>query len=175
MVVTGDATLAGRARLAREYGWNERYVSSVPGWNSRLDEIQAAVLRVKLRYLDRDNLARQRLAALYDALLDGAGLVLPRRRPDGQHVYHLYVVRSPRREPLQAHLHAAGISALVHYPVPIHQQPAYLGRLTGGGALPATERASREVLSLPMYPELTEDHIRTVAEGVRGFTRSSSE
>ena len=170
MVVTGDAALAARVRLAREYGWNERYVSGVPGLNSRLDEIQAAILRVKLRYLDQDNMARQRLAGLYDAMLGGAGLVLPRRRPDAQHVYHLYVVRSSRREQLQAHLHSAGISALIHYPVPIHLQPAYLGRLSGGDALPATEQASREVLSLPIYPELAEEHVRKVAEGVRGFT-----
>ncbi|MEO8257203.1 MAG: DegT/DnrJ/EryC1/StrS family aminotransferase [Acidobacteriota bacterium] len=169
MVVTDDPALAERTRLLREYGWTERYVSTIPGGNSRLDEIQAAILRVKLRYLDRDNQTRQRLAALYDALLDGAGLVLPRRRPEAQHVFHLYVVRSSRREPLQEDLRSAGILALIHYPVPIHLQPAYLGRLSGSDALPATERAAREVLSLPIYPELTEDHVRTVADGVRAF------
>ena len=169
IVVTDDAALAARARLLREYGWAERYVSSIPGWNSRLDEIQAAILRIKLRYLDQDNLARRRLAGLYDEMLGGAGLILPRQRPEAHHVYHLYVVRSSRRDQLQAHLRSAGISALVHYPVPVHLQPAYLDRLTGSDALPATERASREVLSLPIYPELPEEQVRTVAEGIRSF------
>ncbi len=169
MVVTGDATLAERARLLREYGWTERYVSTVAGWNSRLDEIQAAILRVKLRYLDQDNLARRRLAGMYDAMLGEAGLVVPRQRPDAQHVYHLYVVRSSRRDELQAHLRSEGVLALVHYPVPIHLQPAYAGRLRGSGALPVTECVSREVLSLPMYPELTDEHIQQVADGIREF------
>jgi dTDP-4-amino-4,6-dideoxygalactose transaminase len=169
MVVTADASLAERARLLREYGWAERYVSAVPGWNSRLDEIQAAVLRIKLRYLDRDNVARRRLAALYDTMIDQTGLVLPRQRPDTQHVYHLYAVRSSNRDELQRHLRSAGVSALVHYPVPIHLQPAYQGRLRGSDALPVTERVSREVLSLPMYPELTADQIRIVADAVRSF------
>ena len=174
MVVTGDATVARRARLLREYGWgSERYVSDVAGWNSRLDEIQAAILRVKLRYLDEDNRARAGLAALYDSMLDGCSLRLPRRRPDAQHVYHLYVVRSSQRDELQAHLRSAGVSALVHYPVPVHLQPAYRGRLRGGDALPVTERASREVLSLPIYPELPENDVRMVVDGIRSFESAS--
>ena len=173
MVVTQDAAVAERARLLREYGWGgERYVSRVAGWNSRLDEIQAAILRVKLRHLDEDNRTRARLAASYDAMLGGCGLALPRRRPDSQHVYHLYVVRSSRRDELQAHLQSVGVSALVHYPVPVHLQPAYLDRLRGHDALPETERASREVLSLPMYPELTDEQCGHVVGSVRSFRGS---
>lgn len=170
MVVTREAAVAERARLLREYGWGgERYVSRVAGWNSRLDEIQAAILRVKLRYLDDDNRARARLAASYDAMLGACSLALPRRRPDTEHVYHLYVVRSSRRDELQAHLQSTGVSTLVHYPVPVHLQPAYRQRLRGADALPVTERASREVLSLPMYPELPEDHVAKVVDGIRTF------
>lgn len=170
MVVTGDAAVAERARLLREYGWGgERYVSRVAGLNSRLDEIQAAILRVKLRHLDEDNRTRARLAATYDAMLGGGSLALPRRRPDTEHIYHLYVVRSSRRDELRAHLQSAGVSALVHYPVPVHLQPAYRQRLRGVDALTVTERASREVLSLPIYPELPEDDIATVVDGIRTF------
>ncbi len=168
-VVTNDPEVAERVRLLREYGWAERYVSHVPGWNSRLDEVQAAVLRVKLRYLDADNAARERLAAWYDDALSVTGLTLPVRRPEAPHVFHLYVVRSPRRAELQAHLKARGVGALVHYPIPVHLQPAYRGRLRGGAHLPETERAAREVLSLPMYPELTEAEVREVIAAIREF------
>jgi dTDP-4-amino-4,6-dideoxygalactose transaminase len=168
-VVTDDAALAERVRLLREYGWAERYVSHIAGWNSRLDELQAAVLRVKLRYLDADNTARARLAARYTSGLSGVGLGLPGARAEGEHVYHLYVVRSARRDELQAFLKARGIGALVHYPVPVHLQPAYQNRLRGSAALPETERAAREVLSLSMYPELRDDEVDRVIDLVRAF------
>ncbi len=169
MVVTDDPELAKQARLLREYGWAERYVSHIPGWNSRLDEVQAAVLRVKLRYLDADNAARTRLAECYDLELAHTRLTLPKHRPDAAHVYHLYVVRSPRRDELQTFLKSRGVGALVHYPVPVHQQPAYRGRLRGGDRLPETERAAREVLSLPLYPELSEAERRIVIEAIKAF------
>jgi dTDP-4-amino-4,6-dideoxygalactose transaminase len=168
LVVTDDAALAERARLVREYGWAERYISAIPGWNSRLDELQAAILRVKLRHLAQDNAKRRYLATLYDTGLAQTDLVLPAQRPDSLHVYHLYVVRSRQRDALQAQLRSAGIAALVHYPVPVHLQPAYLGRVRGGEALPVTEQAAREVLSLPMYPELTEEAVRTVISALGG-------
>ena len=167
MVVTDDAELARRMRTLREYGWTDRYISDVPGWNTRLDELQAAVLRVKLRYLDEDNRARARLAGAYALGLAEADLVLPRLRPSATHVYHLYVVRSRAREVLQSFLKSRGISALVHYPVPIHLQPAYRGRSFDGARLPETELAAREVLSLPMYPQLTENEVASVVEAVR--------
>jgi dTDP-4-amino-4,6-dideoxygalactose transaminase len=169
LVATQDPALAERVRLLREYGWAERYVSRLPGWNSRLDELQAAVLRVKLRTLDAANAARAALAAQYDAGLAASGLGLPARRPGANHVYHLYVVRTPHRDRLQAHLKAHGVGSLVHYPVAIHQQPAYQGRLPGGASLPVTEQAAREVLSLPMYPELSPAAVETVIAAVLSF------
>lgn len=168
MIATNDSDLEQQVRLLREYGWAERYISQIPGWNSRLDELQAAVLRVKLRYLDQDNAARRRLAELYRAGLSQTQLVLPQERAGTTVVYHLYVVRSARRDELQQYLRSRGISALVHYPVPVHLQPAYLGRLRGD-SLPETERATQTVLSLPMYPELSDDELSQVIEGVRSF------
>ena len=163
-VVTNDPSLAARVRSLREYGWSsERNVSNERGWNSRLDELQAAILRVKLRLLDEDNERRRQIACLYDELLRESDLVLPRRRADATHVFHLYVVRSEERDELLARLRAEDIGALVHYPVPVHLQPAYLGRLRGAGNLPNTERAAKEILSLPIYPELTETEIEKVA------------
>ena len=165
MLVTADPELAARARQVREYGWVERYVSKTVGLNSRLDELQAAVLRAKLGHLDADNEARRRIAVRYDDGLRDTGLTLPVRRADTEHVFHLYVVRSPRRDELQAALKERGVGTLVHYPVPVHLQPAYRGRLPGSDALPETERAAREVLSLPMYPELTDGEVaRVIAE-----------
>jgi dTDP-4-amino-4,6-dideoxygalactose transaminase len=169
MVVTGDAALAERARLVREYGWAERYVSAIAGWNSRLDPIQAAILSVKLKTLDDDNRSRERLARRYDTGLAGTGVTVPRVREGSRHVYHLYVVRSSRRDALRSHLAADGVSALIHYPVPVHLQPAYRGRLPGGESLAETERAAGEVLSLPMFPELTEDAVDAVLRSVRAF------
>ena len=169
MVVTDDAALAEKARLMREYGWAERYVSHIRGWNSRLDELQAAVLRVKLRCLDGDNAARARLATLYNQLLADTDLTLPVEHPGSNHVYHLYVIRTKRRDELQAFLREQGIGTLVHYPVPVHLQPAYRGRLSGSNDLPETERAAREVLSLPMYPELAESDVKVVAEAMLKF------
>jgi dTDP-4-amino-4,6-dideoxygalactose transaminase len=162
MVVTNDAELATRVRELREYGWRERYVSAVTGVNSRLDELQAAVLRVKLRRLDADNEARRAIAARYTRELGESRLVLPTERPGTRHVYHLYVVRTQRRDDLQRRAKAEGVGMLVHYPVPIHLQPAYVGRFRGSDRLPETERAALEVLSLPMYPELSSADVSTV-------------
>ena len=167
LVVTDDPHLAQQVRLRREYGWAERYVSHLPGWNSRLDEIQAAVLRVKLRYLDKDNAVRARLAEHYKRELAGTGVVLPECRPASRHVYHLFVVRTRRRQELQEFLRAQGIGALVHYPAPVHVQPAY--RPYHGAGLPETERAAGEVLSLPMYPELSQGDMAKVIDAVRSF------
>src|SRR5262249_38103694 len=115
-LVTNDSGLAERARSLREYGWRERYVSELPGMNTRLDEVQASVLRVKLRYLDQENARRRQLARIYDARLAATPLVLPRARNGVDHVYHLYVVRSPQRERLRTFLSANGVGTAVHYP-----------------------------------------------------------
>ena len=168
-VVTSDARLAKRVRLLREYGWRERYVSDIPGVNSRLDELQAAILRVKLRHLDAENARRGSIAAEYDRLLAGSGLALPQARPGAMHVYHQYVVRAAHRDGLQSHLRTLGIGALIHYPVPVHLQPAYAGRLPGADTLPVTEAAARQVLSLPMFPELSDEQVRITVAAVAGW------
>lgn len=162
-VATNNSELAERTRLLREYGWRERYVSAVPGLNSRLDTLQAAILRVKLRHLDAENERRRTLARLYTELLSETALRLPVERGDVRHVYHQYVVRTPQRDALQAHLRGQGIGTLIHYPVPVHLQPAYAGRLPTAGGLPQSEAAGREVLSLPMFAELSEEQVRAVA------------
>lgn len=169
IVVTNDAELAERARLLHEYGWAERYVSHMQGWNSRLDEIQAAILRVKLPYLDRDNQRRARIADQYHEGLSGCDLILPSMRKNSTHAFHLYVVRSAKRDELQAFLRARDIGTLVHYPVPVHLQPAYQARINGRGPLTQTERAAREVLSLPMYPELHQSQVQDIIEAIRAF------
>ena len=165
VVATGDAEIAENLRLLREYGWRERYVSAVPGENSRLDELQAAILRVKLPHLDADNARRRAAATRYDTLLSGTGLLLPTTRPEAEPVFHQYVVRSPRRDALRAYLQAAGIGTLIHYPVPVHQQPAY-ARFAAGASLPRTETAAREVLSLPLYPEIADTDLTRTAEAI---------
>jgi len=165
MVVTSDAELTAKLRLLREYGWAERYVSHSEGWNSRLDELQAAILRAKLPFLDADNAARGAIAARYQAGLRLRGLELPAVRAGSEHVHHLYVVRHTRRDELLAHLQRNGVAAGVHYPVPVHLQPAY----QTGTDLPVTERAAREVLSLPIYPELSAEEQRVVIDAVNAF------
>ncbi|MGI8785288.1 MAG: DegT/DnrJ/EryC1/StrS family aminotransferase [Acidobacteriota bacterium] len=167
MVVTGNPELAERARLLREYGWKERYVSHLAGWNSRLDELQAAALRVKLSYLEGDNASRVRLAEFYTEALKGTVVTLPKTRAGTGHVYHLFVVRSEQRDRLQAFLADRGVGALVHFPVPVHLQPAY--RNARHGAMTETERAANQVLSLPLYPELSVDQLQQVVEAVRAF------
>ncbi len=178
-VVTDDPALAERVRLLREYGWARRYISHIRGTNSRLDELQAAILRVKLRHLEAWNERRRQIAALYNAYLaDGAarwGLVLPGEPEDSRHVYHLYVVRHPRRDSLQAFLRERGISTLIHYPMPVHLQPAYADLGYREGFFPITEALAREVLSLPVYPELTDEEVRVVAEEIFKFFRGRGE
>jgi dTDP-4-amino-4,6-dideoxygalactose transaminase len=167
MVVTDDAALAERLRRLRQYGWERKYFSSDPnGANSRLDELQAALLRVKLRYLPEWNARRRQIAEMYDDLLVGVDLALPAAAADGEHVYHLYVVRSGARDHLQAALSERGIGTDIHYPLPTHRQPIYAD-LGPTGGLPTTERLAQEILSLPIYPELTDAEVRAVATAVR--------
>ena len=143
LVATNDPEIAENLNLLRQYGWRERYVSEVAGWNTRLDELQAAILRVKLRYLDEDNAKRRSLAAIYDEQL--AGIVTRPIEPAAtRHVYHLYVTRHPQRDALMAYLRERGIGTAIHYPVPIHLQPAYRGRLGDAGSLAGNENEPRE-------------------------------
>jgi dTDP-4-amino-4,6-dideoxygalactose transaminase len=173
-VVTNVPELAERTRLLREYGWRERYVSEIPGMNSRLDEVQAAVLRVKLRYLEEENARRRELARIYQGLLSATSLRLPQAAGDVELVYHLYVVRSRQRDALQSFLREQGIGAAVHYPLPVHLQPAYRSRIIPGrGGLPETEAVCREILSLPIYPQMSEEQLRLVGEAIAGWEKQA--
>jgi dTDP-4-amino-4,6-dideoxygalactose transaminase len=166
-VVTNNSALATKARELREYGWRNKYISESRGMNTRLDEIQAAILRVKLKYLDQENARRQEIAGIYDSELRFPGLVLPSASKGVSHVYHQYVIRTERRDDLQNFLRTRSIGTLIHYPVPIHLQPAYRGSIdivsTG---LANTEKACREILSLPIYPELTDEEVRRISMSI---------
>lgn len=158
-----------RVRMIREYGWKSRYVSDIKGLNSRLDEIQAAILRVKLTRLAAATARRQAIAAAYDHGLAGVAPT-PVRREGAHHVFHQYVVRVPKtaRDKVRERMAERGVGTLIHYPVPVHLQPAYKGRpWLAGGALPATEAAASEVLSLPMYPELTDGEVAEVIAALK--------
>jgi len=170
VVTTDDEALAERIAALRQYGWRERYVSDLPGVNSRLDELQAAILRVKLSRLDAANARRVAIASAYDEALADTPFAPPPRRPNTTHVFHQYVIRCPDRASVQARLRAAGIGTGVHYPVPIHLQPAYRGRIPlGPSACRETERAAGEVLSLPMFPELDDAQVERVCTALRGL------
>jgi dTDP-4-amino-4,6-dideoxygalactose transaminase len=170
MVVAANSERLQRVRILREYGWRRRYVSDVPGVNSRLDELQAAILRVRLPYLDAGNRRRTAIAAAYDAGLAHTGLVLPAKRAGAAHVYHQYVVRHPDRDRLQDGLKKKGIGTNVHYPVPVHRQPAYAGRFDAApGGLRRTDEMASQILSLPMYPELSDAMVETIIDAVRSL------
>jgi dTDP-4-amino-4,6-dideoxygalactose transaminase len=173
-VATSDGALADRVRVLREYGWRERYVSSVPGYNSRLDELQAAILRVKLSHLDADNQRRRHLARLYGQLLTGTDLKLPAEPASAVGVYHLYVVEASGRDALREELRARGVGTGIQYPVPVHLQSAYRDRIPLAVPLPHTEAAAGRVLSLPLYPELEEPAVRTVCEHLRALAGGRS-
>ncbi|MDA8404204.1 MAG: DegT/DnrJ/EryC1/StrS family aminotransferase [Desulfobacteraceae bacterium] len=159
MVVVNEASLANHLRMLRNYGEESKYNNAVFGYNSRLDELQAAVLRVKLRYLDVWNQRRRSIAGLYRDLLADADLSLPCEAPYARHIYHLYVVRSRERDHLQRKLKEHGIITSIHYPMPVHYQKAYQILGYSRGDFPVAERFSSEILSLPLYPELTDEQI----------------
>lgn len=162
-VTTDDPAVAERLRQLRNGGQSARYVHSLMGVNSRLDEMQAAILGVRLAHLDRDNDRRRAIAARYDAALgQSSRLIAPWAAPETEPVHHLYVVRTADRAGLQGRLAAAGIASDIHYPTPIHHQPAYAARFHDAG-FPEAERAAAEVLSLPMIPELTDEEVERVA------------
>ncbi|MBF0386090.1 MAG: DegT/DnrJ/EryC1/StrS family aminotransferase [Candidatus Omnitrophica bacterium] len=169
MITTKDGGLARKIRLLREYGWERRFISECRGWNSRLDPIQAAVLRVKLKYLDEDNKRRQRIASIYSSGLSGCGLILPEKRHDCAHVFHLYVIRTPKRDDLAEYLKKKGVFAAVHYPLPIHMQKPYAeGNFSG---LIETEKAAKEILSLPIYPELAIKDVKGIINLIKDYSR----
>lgn len=164
-VVTRDPSLAARVRELRQYGWKSRYISDTTGMNSRLDELQAAILRVKLPHLRADNQRRRDIAALYARHITNPTITLPPARVGAEHVYHQYVVRSQQRDALMAALKSQGVPTAIQYPQPVHTQPAYQGRTpTGAGGLGESERTCREVLSLPMHPQLTDEAVIFAAQ-----------
>ena len=163
MVVTNDEHLADAVRVLRTHGWREKYQPESVGYNSRLDELQAAILRVKLRYLDDWNDRRRALAGWYTRRLAGVGIGLPSEAPDVTHVYHLYVIRVEDRERVQQRLSKWGIASAVYYPRPLHLTAACRHLGYREGPFPVAERASRESLAIPLYPEMTERHLASVA------------
>ncbi len=174
-VTTNDPDLAAKIRMLRNHGRRTRYEHVTVGYAHRMDTLQAAVLSVKLATLAEGNRRRRELAAAYTAKLAGIGdLVLPVERAYARSVYHLYVVRTSRRDALLAHLTAAGIGAGVHYPIPLHLQPAYAALRHRVGDFPVAEAYARECLSLPIYPELTDEQQDRVVDAVRAYFETAS-
>ncbi|PZR59036.1 MAG: erythromycin biosynthesis sensory transduction protein eryC1 [Candidatus Meridianibacter frigidus] len=167
IVVTNDAAIADRLKLLRDFGQRKKYEHLIIGDNCRLDTVQAAILRVKLRHLGRWNSQRLSAAKMYDARLEGIGLTPPPRRNDEGHVYHLYVVQVPERDRAIERFAAAGVQTGIHYPIPIHRQPAYSGLNLPAGSYPRTEQAAEKILSLPMFPEITEAQIDRVVHALQ--------
>lgn len=169
MVVTGDAALARKIRMLRDWGAEKRYHHVLKGYNYRLEGIQGAVLRVKLRHLEAWTEARRAAAARYDALLAGSGVPTPVALPHNRHVYHIYAIRTRERAAWQDALTAQGIQTGIHYPIPVHLLPAYADLGYEAGDFPHAERAADEVLSLPIFPELGAQQCETVARAVRAL------
>ena len=176
MVTSSDADFVARVRQIANHGaGTHRYDNVVLGTNSRLDTLQAAILRVKLRHLERWTEQRRTRAAAYTQALERIpGVVLPREHADAHSAWHLYTIRTPHRDALQTHLREHGIASAVHYPRPIHLQPSMAAAGGKAGDLPVSERVSREVLCLPIYPELRDEDIGRIAGEVRAFVRESA-
>jgi len=172
VIVTDDDSLNERVRMLRDHGSRDMYRHAVFGVNGRLDEIQAAILRVKLRHLDRWNQSRREHARLYADVLEGTNVHLPVERPNGKHVYYVYVIRTRNRDAMKAYLDAHGIATGIHYPIPVHQQEACRSLLSSRFSLQVTERIVGEILSLPMFPELLSEEIVFIGDRIHAFERS---
>jgi dTDP-4-amino-4,6-dideoxygalactose transaminase len=169
MAVTCNPEMADRLDVLRRHGGRVKYHHERVGYNSRLDELQAAILRVKLRHLDEWTTVRQRVAARYNELLAESPVTTPYGSPGHRHVYHQYTIRAPRRDELQAFLKEKGIGTMIYYPVPLHLQEIYADLGLGEGTFPEAEQAAKEVLSLPIYPELTDGELLQIVETIRQF------
>ena len=165
-ILVNDDKLNKKLRVLRNYGQETRYVHKYKGLNSRLDELQAAILRVKLKYLDENIKKRRKNAKLYNELLKNMDLILPIEMPTNKHTYHLYVVRSKKRDDLSKKLKSKGIQTLIHYPIPLHLQNAFIDLGYKKGFLPVTEQYADEILSLPMYPQLEEEEIKIISNSL---------
>jgi dTDP-4-amino-4,6-dideoxygalactose transaminase len=167
-VTTNSDYYRKKILMLRQYGWEQRYISSIAGINSRLDELQAAILRVKLKYLSRNNERRRHIAKKYNAILQGISPKPPIESKNAYHVYHQYVIKTDKRDVYIEHFKKRNIGTSILYPVPIHLQPAYKGRiLTGLDGLVETERACLEILSLPIYPELSDEQVDRIADALQ--------
>ena len=166
-VITNSAEIAGCIRELREYGWKERFVSSIQGMNSRLDELQAAILRIKLPYLLENNKRRREIGTRYCQAIDRLGIVPPRQIEDTLHAMHLFVVECGNRDEFRHYMEEMGIGTALHYPFPIHLQPAFEGRIRGGTDLSYTESLYERIVSLPMFPELTDMQVGRICNALR--------
>lgn len=167
-IVTANDQLRRKVLALRDHGQHKKYYHSMIGWNGRMDGFQGAILRVKLKHLDRNNELRRLHAAAYDKALAGVeSVITPREAFYGRHVYHIYAIRVPDRDKIIAQLASRGVNCGIHYPVPVHLQEAYDHLCVRRGSLPVTERCAEEFLSLPMFPELTDDQISTVVQELR--------
>jgi len=172
-VTTNDPVLADRIRTMRNYGSAKKYFHDELGENSRLDTLQAAVLGVKLKYLDAGNAARRAAAALYTEQLAGVGdIITPSVRQGSEHVFHLYVIQTGRRDDLQKYLLEQGVECLIHYPVPVHLQKAYASGPWKRGDFPLTEQLAGRILSLPIFPGITEEQIQYVCASIKAFCQN---
>lgn len=171
MVVTNNKETFNKVKLLRNYGQEEKYKHIALGWNSRLDNLQAAVLLIKLRKLKQWNAKRLANAKLYNTLLENTPVIVPKLFPEFEHTFHLYVTRVNQREELAQYLHSNGISNQMHYPIPIHLQPAYKNLGYKKGDFPITEKLAAEILSLPMYPELKSSEIQYICQKIKAFYR----
>lgn len=172
MVTTSDPEIARRVRMMRDHGSEKRYYHEMLGWNARLDELQAAALRIKLPHLDGWNEQRRHNASIYHRALTGMDLVLPEVAPYNSHVYHLYVIRTTQRDAMRDHLNKQGVGTGIHYPVPIHLQKSIGEFGCNKGSLPVTETLANQILSLPMYPELREEQIEQVGSVIRDYAHA---
>lgn len=174
MVVTRNPSYTKTLRMLRDWGAEKKYHHEIKGFNFRLESIQGAVLRVKLRHLEAWTQARRAVAARYSSLLKGSGIVTPQEMPYSRHVYHIYAIRTPHRQSWQEALHAQGIQTGIHYPTPVHLLPAFADLGYQAGQFPHAEQAAREVLSLPMFPELSTAQSADVAQALWVLASSHS-
>jgi dTDP-4-amino-4,6-dideoxygalactose transaminase len=175
-VTTNDEGIARTIRMLRDHGQSAKYYHDIEGYNGRLDAIQAAVLRIKLKRLTAWNDERRRIARRYNELLASVyNVVLPYEPEWSRAVYHLYVIRAQKRDALQSFLSKRNISTGLHYPIPLHQQKAYATAKINNGSLPVAEQTAQEILSLPIFPGLTDDQQEQVVERIREFVNSQDE
>ncbi|MHB1254260.1 MAG: DegT/DnrJ/EryC1/StrS family aminotransferase, partial [Candidatus Humimicrobiaceae bacterium] len=169
IVVTNNEDLAEKIKLLRNYGFEDRYKSIIRGFNSRLDEIQAALLDFKLSKLDEWNLRRKQISEMYNKGLKGLPIILPSTVPDNKHVFHLFVIRVKQREKFMKFMSDEGISTVIHYPIPIHLQPAYKYLNYKKGILPVTEKVAEGTVSLPIFPDLEDVEVDYVIKSIKKF------